>query len=62
MDTRLTYLLTLLPPLPPLGETPPLTLAEALVLLRQQGGRTWSCWPGCWRRSRCCGRPWTSGS
>ena len=31
-------LLTLLPPLPPLGETPPLTLAEALGLLRQQGG------------------------
>ena len=38
VDTRLTYLLTLLPPLPPLGETPPLTLAEALGLLRQQGG------------------------
>ena len=38
VDTRLTYLLTLLPPLPPLGETPPLTLADALVLLRQQGG------------------------
>lgn len=38
MDTRLTYLMTILPPLPPLGETPPLTLADALVLLRQQGG------------------------
>ena len=38
MDTRLTYLLTLLPPLPPIGETPPLSLAEALSLLRQQGG------------------------
>ena len=38
MDTRLIYLLTLLPPLPPLGETPPLTLADTLVLLRQQGG------------------------
>lgn len=38
MDTRLTYLLTLLPPLPPLGETPPLALADVLVLLRQQGG------------------------
>ena len=38
MDTRLTYLLTLLPPLPPLGETPPITLVDALALLRQQGG------------------------
>jgi hypothetical protein len=38
VDTRLTYLLTLLPPLPPIGETPPITLAEALNLLRQQGG------------------------
>lgn len=38
MDTRLTYLLTLLPALPPLDETPPLTLADALALLRQQGG------------------------
>ena len=38
MDTRLTYLLTLLPPLPPLGETPLLSLAEVLILLRQQGG------------------------
>ena len=38
MDTRLTYLLTLLPPLPPLGETPPLTMADTLALLRQQGG------------------------
>ena len=38
MDTRLTYLLTLLPPLPPIGEPPPITLAEALSLLRQQGG------------------------
>lgn len=38
MDTRLTYLLTLLPPLPPLGETLPLTMADALVLLRQPGG------------------------
>ena len=38
MDTRLAYLLTLLPPLPPLGEPPPITVADALVLLRQQGG------------------------
>lgn len=38
MDARLIYLLTLLPPLPPLGEMPPLTIAEALSLLRQQGG------------------------
>jgi hypothetical protein len=38
VDTRLAYLLTLLPPLPPIGETPPITLAEALSLLRQQGG------------------------
>lgn len=38
MDTRLTYLLTLLPPLPPIGELPPVTLAEVLSLLRQQGG------------------------
>jgi len=38
VDTRLTYLLTLLPPLPPLGVTPPLTLAEVLSRLRQQGG------------------------
>jgi len=38
VDTRLTYLLTLLPPLPPIGEPPPITLAEALSLLRQQGG------------------------
>ena len=38
MDTRLTYLLTLLPPLPPLDETPPITLADALILVRQQGG------------------------
>lgn len=38
LDTRLTYLLTLLPPLPPLGEIPPLTLADTLILMRQQGG------------------------
>jgi len=38
VDTRLTYLLTLLPALPPIGEPPPITLAEALSLLRQQGG------------------------
>jgi len=38
VDTRLTYLLTLFPQLPPLGETPPLSMADALVLLRQQGG------------------------
>jgi len=38
VDTRLAYLLTLLPPLPPIGEPPPVTLAEALSLLRQQGG------------------------
>lgn len=38
MDARLTYLLTLLPPLPSLGETPPITLAAALALVRQQGG------------------------
>jgi len=38
VDTRLTYLLTLFPKLPSLGETPPLTMANALVLLRQQGG------------------------
>ncbi len=38
MDTRLTYLLTLLPPLPSLGGTPMLTQADALALLRQQGG------------------------
>lgn len=38
METRTTYLLTLLPQLPALGETPPLALADALRLLRQQGG------------------------
>jgi len=38
LDTRLTYLLTLLPPLPPLGKPPQLTLAQVLALLRQQGG------------------------
>lgn len=38
MDTRLIYLLTLLPPLPPLGEAPPIPLSDLLALLRQQGG------------------------
>jgi len=39
VDNRLFYLLTLLPPLPALGEQPAVTLPEALGLLRQQGGR-----------------------
>lgn len=38
LDTRLTYLLTLLPPLPALGEPPPLSMTDVLALLRQQGG------------------------
>lgn len=39
MDNRRYYLLTLLPPLPSLGEPLPITLSEALERLRQQGGR-----------------------
>ena len=38
MDTRLTYLLTLLPSLPGLDEIPPIALADVAALLRQQGG------------------------
>lgn len=39
MDNRRFSLLTALPPLPALGEPLPITLAEALGRLRQQGGR-----------------------
>jgi hypothetical protein len=39
VDNRRYYLLTLLPPLPALGEPRPITLSEALGRLRQQGGR-----------------------
>lgn len=37
MDTRRLYLLTRLPPLPGPGEPLPVTLSEALTLVRQQG-------------------------
>jgi len=36
-NRRFYYLLTLLPPLPPLGGALPMTMAEALARLRQQG-------------------------
>ncbi|MCK8603652.1 DUF2764 domain-containing protein [Desulfoferrobacter suflitae] len=36
MSTRLYYLLALLPPLPPLGDTPPITESEVLCIIDQE--------------------------